>query len=653
MEECNDNYIIDENSIHENDRNGIYMYDSDNNNIGDVACIANDIYKNNNNNNDVGDGIYMGAFCYGNVIEKCFIHNKEDWDGYQQYGIHLYYNFDNTIRDCYAGDNIEYNIKDGIFLDDCGNNGVLDIEIRNNYISKNIGNGIRLKDSVWNTISDNSIINNFENGIQLTTSSINAMENNEIYSNSNGVDLYGGYGNSIRNNNYIRDNSGIGVYLYDSDDNCITDNLITNAWTNWQLYGFSLWYSKGNHITDNTIGGTYDGIILHYCGSIPYYPDNSNSIINNQITRSGGAFGCHAIEIHSSVNTILTGNTMLNWGVWIEGTQINHWTQQYIDDPFNNPGNPSAWNQINPTTDPLHYNPVYYITPAQNDQTFDGASGSIQTSEYPGEIILAGCTGVTVKNFFQYSATPPYPPQTMEGSSVGILMGFANNNYIYTNHIHEMQDAGIYLFDSDGNDIEHNKITSTIYEVVRNGIHLVSWSCNNDIESNYIKNVEWYGIAIHENCINNNIFNNILIDNNHDRNQGERPTTDDDAQAFDANPAGTNSWFKLYPSSPNNVGIRDKTSSDFPNCGNYWSDWITGSSDDYDGTNQNNGPNNPDSIIDTGSPLPPSGIGLDSYEIALDRPPGSEVLDDYPFNSYGLRSGGTLELYWDWPNWLW
>ena len=103
------------------------------------------------------------------------------------------------------------------------------------------------------------------------------------------------------------------------------------------------------------------------------------------------------------------------------------------------------------------------------------------------------------------------------------------------------------------------------------------------------------------------------------------------------------------------MGIRDKTNPDFPNCGNYWSDWVPGSFDDYDGTNQNNGPGNPDSIIDTGFPLPPSGIGLDPYEIDPDRLPPNEVLDDYPFNSYGLRGQPSppFELYWDWPGWKW
>ncbi len=283
----------------------------------------------------------------------------------------------------------------------------------------------------------------------------------------------------------------------------------------------------------------------------------------------------------------------------------------------------------------MHHNLIYYFIISNNGQTFDGTA--ILLSEHPGEVILACCTGVTIQNFYR---VPSILQQTMEGSSVGILLGFANNNYIYTNHIHEMEDAGIYLFDFDNNDIEHNKITSTIYEVVRNGIKLVQnsdtglGSDNNDIESNYIKKVEGYGVYIDSGCTNNDVFNNVFIDNNHfeidDEDWNRHNNPGKSSQAKDANNPTTNSWYKPYPT----TGSPGRNPSD-PNCGNYWNDWGEPfCQDGYDGPSQNN-QQNPDGIVDKNP-------GLDPY--LIDGP--AATIDNFPFTDFGNQGE---PLFWAWP----
>jgi len=641
--------IYDLNYIKNNNRNGIYMLDSDNNNIGDDAYLANQIFDNNANNNNDGDGIFMDEYCYYNIITNNHIYNTFWYNiseiiGNQQYGVHLFFNYDNIITNCLAPDNIEYNRKDGIFLDKCGIEDTNPIDILSNEIIFNEGNGIRLKDSEEiHIVSGNNIAYNQLDGIHITSSDDNLIEYNTILNNNqNGIYLFDSDANFIQNYNWVDDNSGNGLHLEFSDFNYIIDNSFSNSFTNNQYNGILLDTSIGNYIENNNVGGNqYDGIFLFNSGNLNY----ANIIAYNTITKTTGPFFAnHAIELADSVNTVLVGNIMHNYGVWIMGWSPSHWDSHTISDPFNSPGNPTTWNKINPNT-PTNYNPVYYITQAQNDQTFDGQN--IQSSEHPGQIILAGCSSVTIQNFKSN-------PATLAGGSVGILSLTSNNCVIRDNWCYENHDYGMYLFDSDNNQILHNKISNSIYTKGSYGIYLNQngeaangGSNGNIIEWNYIYKMQSYGVLIESGCQNNEVFNNIFIQNN-GRFTNERNPATDPAQAKDDEISTPNSWFKRYPNNPSNVGTRDPGNQDFPNCGNYWSDWSdigSGSGpyyDDYYGSNQDQSGN--DGIVDLGPAKPPSGPGLNPYPI--DGFAGAN--DDYPFIGYG--DGSPAEpLEWTWP----
>jgi parallel beta-helix repeat protein len=188
-----------------NDKNGIYLYYSNNNTVS-----GNNVSSNN-------------------------------W-----YGIYLHHSSSNVISD----NNIYSNYNDGIYLYYSSNNVISDNDIYSN------NNGINLYCSSDNAVSNNNISNN-DCGISVCQlSNNNVMSDNNVYSNKNGVFLYYSGNNAISDNNAYS-NYDYGIYLYYSSDNTISDN---NASSN-NLYGIYLYYSSN----DNTI---YHNNFLNNIGQV-------------------------------------------------------------------------------------------------------------------------------------------------------------------------------------------------------------------------------------------------------------------------------------------------------------------------------------------------------------------------------------------------
>ena len=193
---------------------GIYVISSSNNiSCSTITNNKNGIYLYYSNNNTVS----------GNNV------SSNNW-----YGVYLYYSGNNLISD----NNIYSNYNDGIYLYYSSNNVISD----NNIYSNN--NGINLYYSGDNMISNNNISNN-DCGIWICQlSSNNVMSDNNLYSNKNGVYLYYS-GNNVISDNNAYSNYDYGIYLNHSSNNTISDN---NASSN-NLYGICLYYSSN----DNTI----------------------------------------------------------------------------------------------------------------------------------------------------------------------------------------------------------------------------------------------------------------------------------------------------------------------------------------------------------------------------------------------------------------
>jgi parallel beta-helix repeat protein len=274
--------------IFENDKHGIYMYQSDENEIDAIS-----IYDNDDDNNNDGDGINMSQ-SDNNLIENNIIENSFGGNGNQQYGIFMEESDGNTIG---RGNNILRNKVDGVYLDKkCDDN-----LIENNIISSNDGNGISLNGDSTDHPKDNTINN------------INDIQDNG----DNGIYLYysGASGNdNVIDENYISGNSDSGIYLEYSDYNEIKNNDIIGHSTNGKA-GVQLYDSDSNTIEGNDIGETNDG---NYYGI--YLDSNSDSnTIDENIIKDSSSFGVNIDDANSDSNEIYHNDFYSNNGVGVQG----------------------------------------------------------------------------------------------------------------------------------------------------------------------------------------------------------------------------------------------------------------------------------------------------------------------------------------------
>lgn len=129
-----------------------------------------------------------------------------------------------------------------------------DSTIKGNILTRNL-EGITLKESCKNVISDNLIKENKGNGVYLSHSTNNVIVNNEIKINSNvGVNISYSTSNIVTENQ-ITENGGNGIFLTDIKDSNIAKNNVTL--NNGCGIGFGYGPNgivKGNIISKNDIG---------------------------------------------------------------------------------------------------------------------------------------------------------------------------------------------------------------------------------------------------------------------------------------------------------------------------------------------------------------------------------------------------------------
>jgi len=259
---------------------------------------------------------------------------------------------------------------------------------------------------------------------------------------------------------------------------------------------------------------------------------------------------------------------MVENGIYISGYQLAYWNTHTID-----------------TSNTVNSKPVYYW----KDQT----SGTVPLGA--GEVILANCTNVIVKN------------QNVSNGTVGIELGFSNNNTISFNNASSNYFPGIHLFSSANNTIANNTCSNN-----SDGIVLYS-SSNNTIANNTYSNNSDDGIYL-SSSDNNTIANNTVLSNNEGISLSSSSSgntiyhnhlIDNTIQAIDDTNNG-NQWNLSYPSG-----------------GNYWSDFdedTEGAYDDFKGPDQDMAGS--DGIVDNGFA---AGGGKNPYYIDTDSK------DNYPW----------------------
>lgn len=233
-------------------------------------CNNHIIYDNTIKNNN-GNGIHLNRSDGNEIIYNSITNNGN--------GIFVYDSSSNTIA---YNDVIKENNANGIFMNEtCMNN-----DINNNNISENKANGIYLKNHCnYNTITFNQLHDNEDSGIRIENSSWNVgIEDNIVSGSTNyGIMIVGAH-NSIAKNT-IKNNGKHGLFLFTDYNNDIADNTIHgNALDGIRMQNSTNNSIYRNEIYDNDLYGinlnfyTIDNVIRNN-----YFHDNTNNAMDKSL----------------------------------------------------------------------------------------------------------------------------------------------------------------------------------------------------------------------------------------------------------------------------------------------------------------------------------------------------------------------------------
>lgn len=362
-----------------------------------------------------------------------------------------------------------------------------------------------------------------DSGVVLYNVSVGMLLNNTAFYNWMGLRCEDAHNISIFNNTaYLNDLAGL--YLTGSSDMAIEGNF---AWEN----EYSIWVSTStnNTLKDNVVSNSTHGI-------------NIGGGFNNVLETNNATNNTYGITLYWSTCDTLIGNTMYGNGVAVSGTVKEQWNTHNI----------GISNKVN--NKPVHY---------WKNQT----AGTVPSGA--GQVILANCSNVIVTG------------QNASGGSVGILLGYSQQNIIIDNTANFNKVDGIVLYGSSNNEIVNNTAQSN----TENGIILSAWSANNIVEGNNASLGNRYGIYLSSSQMNsiegnnassnsygmfiyfssyNTIINNTVSQNNwtgmyfqgsHENEIYHNNIVNNAPQAYDN--TGTNLWNATYP-----IG------------GNHWNDYL-------------------------------------------------------------------------------
>ncbi|MCX8173110.1 MAG: right-handed parallel beta-helix repeat-containing protein [Thermoplasmata archaeon] len=241
-----------------------------------------------------------------------------------------------------------------------------------------------------------------------------------------------------------------GIYLY----NVINGKIETNTVSSNGI-GIYAVFSSGNAITGNTISQSTDAGVQLYLSDA--FTVSNNSIVNNP----------YGLLLDSSIGCTLAGNTFSNDGVAIRGESIDYWNTHTI-----------------PTTNSVNGKSLYYFTNT-NGITVPSA----------GQIILANCTGFSVKNL------------VITGTSTALVAGFTTSTKIENCNFSNNRFYGIELYACNANTINATNTS-------QNGISGVALTNSNWNRFNTVTAVSNQGTGILLMNSNNNTLSGIKASSN-------------------------------------------------------------------------------------------------------------------------------------------
>lgn len=302
-----DDNTITDNIMQNNNRFGILLLESANNNIitgntvtnnlrgiafnQTTGTISNNWIDNNNASYNTIDGINLLR-----ADTNTIINNDVHFNGV--HGILLLNKSNNNhIQNNRAGSNGQTDIfGGGIRLGD-GNYPFLNVTgniVSGNTVSNNTDDGIGIEWSTGNQVSSNTVSGNGAEGISLHYATANLVSGNTLHRNMAGIGLRGGSSNTVSFNT-AADSPWDGIIVLDGSygNSFVSNNASSNG-----RDGFVLRDSNSNTISHNTArGNTHAGMELKNA--------TDTTIIGN--TLSGGE---HGILLHLTRNATVTENSI-------------------------------------------------------------------------------------------------------------------------------------------------------------------------------------------------------------------------------------------------------------------------------------------------------------------------------------------------------
>ena len=334
---------------------------------------------------------------------------------------------------------------------------------------------------------------------------------------------------------------GYGIYI-----NGRTGIIIKNCTINNFSYGIFLLQSPINSIINSIATGTQIGIRLYDSSSNIIFGNTAN--LNNYygiLVQNGSNYNVvlgnatnfnnlHGLTLHSDSNNNTLSNNIAN-------SNNEHGIDIYLSSGNTLTGNIMFGNKYNfylfgdtdnhflntiNSSNSVNGKPVYYIKNAAN-QTYD-------TSTNAGTFYCIFCDNITLRDL------------TLTNNGLGVFFWKTNNSRI-ENTTTSNGLYGILLQYSNNNTLINSNADSNDYYGI-----VLQFSSDNNIFNNTIALNKYQGIILYSSD-NNKIYHNNLIDN-------------------------------YYTPQVYNGGVGNLFDNDYPDGGNYWSDY-TGQ-DIYSGSNQ-------------------------------------------------------------------
>jgi len=263
-------------------------------------------------------------------------------------------------------------------------------------------------------------------GVHLLHVSYCSVVGNIILENGYGVWLYGSSENNITRNTINGPGSrSSGIYVKDSPNNWISNNIVTDNYS-----GISIVQSDGNTIFNNTIINNSDGgLVIGSNGN-----NISHNIVSNHSTGITLAGSNNVLRANKISNSTLNFN--LNWD--------SNWdVSDFINDID--------------TSNTINGKPIIYWVNKQDEKV----------PEDTPFLVLVNCSKITVENL------------KLSQNRQGIILVATTNSKIQQNSV-QVQKDGILLFSSTNNTVNDNTVSDA-----GRGIHLV-FSSQNTITGNSI-----------------------------------------------------------------------------------------------------------------------------------------------------------------------